>query len=234
MPGPAPGRAQARSVAAIFATKTRDEWIAFAAERDCCLEPVLAPDERRGRSAPRRARSVLRDRLAARARSRSSARRSRPRDTAFAPRAAAGEHTRAVLRDAGFSDAEIDALIARGAAREARRARACSGAAANAALGSDLLQLVDELPVGDEVLLRSSDSSAANIASQRTLVPRISLASAPCDDRAQRGDEIARGEPCDSSAVGGGAARTARRPGRGAAARCCGCGCCGWACARAA
>jgi crotonobetainyl-CoA:carnitine CoA-transferase CaiB-like acyl-CoA transferase len=32
-------------VAAIFRTKTRAEWEAFAKERDCCLEPVLQPSE---------------------------------------------------------------------------------------------------------------------------------------------------------------------------------------------
>jgi alpha-methylacyl-CoA racemase len=29
----------------LFLQKTRDEWAAFGAERDCCLEPVLEPDE---------------------------------------------------------------------------------------------------------------------------------------------------------------------------------------------
>jgi crotonobetainyl-CoA:carnitine CoA-transferase CaiB-like acyl-CoA transferase len=32
-------------VAAIFKSKTRAEWEAFAKERDCCLEPVLEPAE---------------------------------------------------------------------------------------------------------------------------------------------------------------------------------------------
>jgi alpha-methylacyl-CoA racemase len=34
-----------KKVADIFASRTRAEWEAFAAERDCCLEPVLAPEE---------------------------------------------------------------------------------------------------------------------------------------------------------------------------------------------
>jgi alpha-methylacyl-CoA racemase len=32
-------------VAGIFLKRSRDEWTAFAAEHDCCLEPVLALDE---------------------------------------------------------------------------------------------------------------------------------------------------------------------------------------------
>jgi crotonobetainyl-CoA:carnitine CoA-transferase CaiB-like acyl-CoA transferase len=32
-------------VAAVFKQRTRDEWTAFAAEHDCCLEPILDLDE---------------------------------------------------------------------------------------------------------------------------------------------------------------------------------------------
>jgi alpha-methylacyl-CoA racemase len=35
----------AREVAAVFKQRTRDEWATFAAEHDCCLEPVLDLDE---------------------------------------------------------------------------------------------------------------------------------------------------------------------------------------------
>jgi alpha-methylacyl-CoA racemase len=34
-----------KKVAAIFRRRTRDDWTAFAAEHDCCLEPVLDLDE---------------------------------------------------------------------------------------------------------------------------------------------------------------------------------------------
>jgi crotonobetainyl-CoA:carnitine CoA-transferase CaiB-like acyl-CoA transferase len=34
-----------REVAAVFKGRTRDDWAAFAAEHDCCLEPVLDLDE---------------------------------------------------------------------------------------------------------------------------------------------------------------------------------------------
>jgi crotonobetainyl-CoA:carnitine CoA-transferase CaiB-like acyl-CoA transferase len=34
-----------REVAAVFKERTRDEWATFAAEHDCCLEPILDLDE---------------------------------------------------------------------------------------------------------------------------------------------------------------------------------------------
>src|SRR5690606_11874004 len=40
-----PGSDAHREVEAIFAARTRDQWAAFAAEHDCCLEPVLELDE---------------------------------------------------------------------------------------------------------------------------------------------------------------------------------------------
>ena len=41
-----------------------------------------------------------------------------PKDTAFTPPPRAGEHTRAILREGGLGDAEIDALLKDGVARE--------------------------------------------------------------------------------------------------------------------
>ena len=116
MPGPHQAEMKAR-VAAIFAEKTRAEWVAFAAERDCCIEPALDPKE------------ILED----------SHLRSRglfftldtprgpvpqvrlpitPKDLAPTPPPKKGEHTRAMLRDAGLSDEEIASLRQAGAARE--------------------------------------------------------------------------------------------------------------------
>ena len=40
-----PGSDAHREVEAVFATRTRDEWAAFGAEHDCCLEPLLELDE---------------------------------------------------------------------------------------------------------------------------------------------------------------------------------------------
>jgi alpha-methylacyl-CoA racemase len=101
-------------LAEIFATRTRDEWARFGAEKDCCLEPVLEPRE-------------LRDDPHLRARGlfieqdtpwgKSAQLRLPIAPPAESPAPAIGEHTRAILSDAGMSPAEIDALIASGAAR---------------------------------------------------------------------------------------------------------------------
>ncbi len=44
LPGPHQG-ALKETLRALFLTKTRDEWAAFGAACDCCLEPVVEPDE---------------------------------------------------------------------------------------------------------------------------------------------------------------------------------------------
>jgi crotonobetainyl-CoA:carnitine CoA-transferase CaiB-like acyl-CoA transferase len=41
----APGSPAHQEVCALFRSRTRDEWVAFAQEHDCCLEPVLELDE---------------------------------------------------------------------------------------------------------------------------------------------------------------------------------------------
>ncbi|HVH41146.1 MAG TPA: CaiB/BaiF CoA-transferase family protein [Labilithrix sp.] len=100
----------------VFASKTREEWIAFAAERDCCLEPVLTPDEAR-RDPHLAARKMffelpspwgpipqMRTPLTS-------------PDRTHAPPPKQGEHTDAILRDAGLGDDEIAKLRASGAVR---------------------------------------------------------------------------------------------------------------------
>ncbi|MBO9533475.1 MAG: CoA transferase [Solirubrobacteraceae bacterium] len=44
-PGASPASPEGREIESIFATRTRHEWAAFAAEHDCCLEAVLTPAE---------------------------------------------------------------------------------------------------------------------------------------------------------------------------------------------
>ena len=44
-PSTRPGSEAHRALEAIFAERTREQWRAFAAEHDCCLEPVLGLDE---------------------------------------------------------------------------------------------------------------------------------------------------------------------------------------------
>jgi alpha-methylacyl-CoA racemase len=116
VPGPHQPEMKAR-LAAIFATRTRTEWEAFAAERDCCLEPALAPSElaadphlaSRGLfftlDTPRGPVPQVRLPIT-------------PRDLTPTPPPKKGEHTRALLRDAGFTDDEIAKLLETGADRE--------------------------------------------------------------------------------------------------------------------
>ncbi|AUX21708.1 carnitine dehydratase [Sorangium cellulosum] len=106
-------------LAAVFLERTRAEWEAFAAERDCCLEPVIDP--RTAATDPHLAsRGLLFEIASPRGRVPQLRTPVTPRDASFAPAPRAGEHTRAVLRDAGFSEDEVEALIRAGAAREAR------------------------------------------------------------------------------------------------------------------
>jgi len=116
MPGPHQVAMKAK-VAAIFAGKTRAEWAAFAAERDCCIEPVLDPSEIQADSHLR-----SRDLFFTIETPRGPVPQVRlpitPRDLAPTPPPKRGEHSRAVLRDAGFSDDEIGALFEGGAVRD--------------------------------------------------------------------------------------------------------------------
>ncbi len=101
-------------LAEIFATRTRDEWEAFNTERDCCLEPVLEPRELRG-DPHLRARNVFVTQQTPWGES--TQLRMPVAEPAESPAPAMGQHTRDILAEAGLGAAEIDALIANGAAR---------------------------------------------------------------------------------------------------------------------
>jgi crotonobetainyl-CoA:carnitine CoA-transferase CaiB-like acyl-CoA transferase len=118
----APGPHQAewkRRVADVFASRTRDEWAAFAAEHDCCLEPVLDPEELPADPQHRARRMFLyaeRPSGAPLPMPRTPVAPAPPDDRAL-PAPPQGAHTREVLREGGLADAEIDALVSAGAAR---------------------------------------------------------------------------------------------------------------------
>jgi alpha-methylacyl-CoA racemase len=115
-----PGSAAHRALSDIFAARTREQWRAFASEHECCLEPVLDLDE-----------ALDGDQVAARDMlidlPQPGAERpvrllgvpiklSRtPGDPTHAPGPGLGEHTRAVLAEAGYTAEEIDALLEAGA-----------------------------------------------------------------------------------------------------------------------
>jgi crotonobetainyl-CoA:carnitine CoA-transferase CaiB-like acyl-CoA transferase len=115
-----PGSPAHAEVEAVFAARTRAEWQAFASEHDCCLEPVLDLDEvldselvaaremvveldQPGATEPVRALGV-------------PVKLSRtPGDPHRLPGPALGEHTEALLAEAGFAPSEIAALVESGA-----------------------------------------------------------------------------------------------------------------------
>ena len=113
-----PGSETHAEVERIFLDRTRAEWASFAAEHDCCLEPVLALDEALD-SALVRAREVLvgvpqRGALTVRQLG-VPVKLGRTPGAPQGPGPGLGEHTDAVLRDAGYSDAEIETLKQAGA-----------------------------------------------------------------------------------------------------------------------
>jgi alpha-methylacyl-CoA racemase len=115
-----PGSETHRALETIFAARTREQWRAFAAEHDCCLEPVLGLDEALdGELVAARDMVVALDQPGAEQSVRLLGlpfKLSRtPGDPTRAPGPVLGEHTREVLVSAGYSDAEVDALLESGA-----------------------------------------------------------------------------------------------------------------------
>lgn len=107
-------------LAALFRTKTRDEWVALLAATDSCVGPVNSLAE--AQADPQvRARAVVTDLAHGSPRVRSVPLLSAtpPRTLGRAPDL--GEHTIAVLAEAGYTSAEITALLSAGAAQGAAR-----------------------------------------------------------------------------------------------------------------
>jgi alpha-methylacyl-CoA racemase len=115
-----PGSDAHRALCEIFAARTREQWRAFAAEHDCCLEPVLELDEAlESELAAAREMVVEVDQPGAERPVRLLGvpiKLSRtPGDANRAPGPGLGEHTAEVLAEAGFGAEEIEALLASGA-----------------------------------------------------------------------------------------------------------------------
>jgi len=114
---PGPHQAALRDkLRAVFASRTRAQWEAFGREHDCCLEPVLDPQETLG-DEHLRARGAffeLESPWGAITQLRTPV---TPRGATHAPPPRQGEHTEAILREAGIDDATIAGLRAEGAAR---------------------------------------------------------------------------------------------------------------------
>jgi alpha-methylacyl-CoA racemase len=115
-----PGSPAHANVESIMRSRTRAEWAAFGGEHDCCVEPVLELDEVLDSALVRaRAMVVDVDQPGAERPVRQlgvPVKLSRtPGDPRRAPGPALGEHTRAVLAEAGYSPGEIAALEGAGA-----------------------------------------------------------------------------------------------------------------------
>jgi crotonobetainyl-CoA:carnitine CoA-transferase CaiB-like acyl-CoA transferase len=114
-PGPHQAALRAR-FAEVFASKTRDEWAAFGAANDCCVEPVLRPEEL-PTDPQHAARGVFFDVPGGDGATRTVFRTPVGAGAAVAhhgPRRA-GEDAGEILREAGVSDEEDAAMWAAGA-----------------------------------------------------------------------------------------------------------------------
>ena len=101
---------------ALFVSRTRDEWEAFARAHDCCLEPVLEPHELRA-DPQLRARGAFFEMPSPWGPIEQLRTPLTDRDAPHTPPPAQGEHTDAILREAGLDDATIAAMRAERSAR---------------------------------------------------------------------------------------------------------------------
>ncbi len=96
-------------IAAVFATKTRDEWERHFEERDACVVPVLTPQE-----ALEHPHNVARQAFVPREpdllQPAPVPRLDRTPGAVAGPPPVVGADTRAVLQQAGYSDTEIEQL----------------------------------------------------------------------------------------------------------------------------
>jgi alpha-methylacyl-CoA racemase len=114
-----PGSEAHAEVERIFAARTREEWTAFAAEHDCCLEPVLDLDEALDSELVRAREMVVElDQPGSERPVRQlgvPVKLSRTPGGVHSPGPALGEHTREVLAALGYGPDEISKLEDAGA-----------------------------------------------------------------------------------------------------------------------
>jgi crotonobetainyl-CoA:carnitine CoA-transferase CaiB-like acyl-CoA transferase len=113
-----PGSAAHADVEAIFLTRTRDEWAAFADVHDCCLEPVLEVEEALESELVRARDMVIEFEQPGAGKVKGlgmPVKLSRTPGRVRSGGPALGEHTEQVLRESGFTEEEIARLLADGA-----------------------------------------------------------------------------------------------------------------------
>lgn len=114
-----PGSEAWERIAAIFRSRTREEWRAFNDEHDCCIEPILDLDEALASELIREREMIVELDQPEVGRVRQLGiplKLSRTPGAIRAPAPALGEHTEEALREAGYSEGEISALLRSGAA----------------------------------------------------------------------------------------------------------------------
>ena len=114
----APGSEAWEEIAAIFRSRTRDEWRAFNDEHDCCIEPVLDLDEALDSELVRAREMVVeldQPRLGKVRQLGVPVKLSATPGDPSRPAPAFGEHTAEALRGVGYSEEEIAAMIESGA-----------------------------------------------------------------------------------------------------------------------
>jgi alpha-methylacyl-CoA racemase len=114
-----PGSEAWKEIAEIFRSRTRDEWRAFNDEHDAMIEPVLDLDEALDSDLVRAREMVIELQQPGFGPVRQlglPVKLSRTPGRVGEPAPALGEHTEEVLREAGFSSDEVEALVSSGAA----------------------------------------------------------------------------------------------------------------------
>ncbi|HZN90033.1 MAG TPA: CaiB/BaiF CoA-transferase family protein [Thermoleophilaceae bacterium] len=113
-----PGSDAHAEVEEIFAERSRDEWLAFAEQHDCCLEPVLDLGEALDSELVRAREMVVEVEQPGTGGVRLLGvpiKLSRTPGAPAGPGPALGEHTREVLAGLGYSPGEVEAMEAEGA-----------------------------------------------------------------------------------------------------------------------
>ena len=103
----------------LFRAKTAAQWQELSQEHDCCIAVALAPAELADDAQAQKRQWLMTQSIGAERVPQLRLPITAP-DAEGAPSPLAGEHTRPILREAGLSEAEVDALLRSGAVRQAK------------------------------------------------------------------------------------------------------------------